>query len=798
MEHTIPSAPKKHVEGFSLIQMSMVMAVGAILLLAMLPGGEMGNDANKTAITYERMAAIEEAMKAFMVTNLRRPCPANGTYGRDSSKFGLEAENPGSCTGGSSISANFSDASTEAVAGMVPVRSLNLPDEYALDGYGRRIMYVVDKRATLVESPFPSSNINACYDMQLYGKTGDIEIKATSTDTVIKDYVMWALISYGKSGHGAYPMQGGTGRLNASGGSTTSIPDDALLNAFVDPNFGTNFTGQLVRKEANPSSNYDTVVWYNESTKNSCCMGKACNYGFNMATEGSSLDSTAGVNTATGDINGDGIMDLVITNTTATSPIAYVVWGTKTGWPVTKMFNKDNLEGASPTGGFSIVNNSGITSFGRTLAIGDVNGDSYDDIVLGGSQITVVFGGPSITSSINTSALNGTNGLRIQYTLTGTPGDVTVAKFNTDDYADIVFSAGLTSNRIWGLFGTDASGWAARAPSGSWDAEAITLATDGFVFDSPHAATFPIGHGLFAMAHGDVNGDGHRDLLMGDATASGSIGKAYVLFGGAGFVGTPGTPPSLTVSFDGTQASYFHYGPLTRIQLGISVAAADMNNDGIDDIIMGSNGPYVYIHAGTVTWTGSYDINASYATRINITASKPSWIYQSASSVLRASDINNDGRTDLLIGVRSSSACVKDGDTTGTVGSIYALFQPATGWPASANLFQNDPSGTCNGSEINTTSLNGGTACATTADCAFRIDGPTAGEYAYIPLVTDLNRDSKKEIVVAAPGHDSGVGAIYAIYGRRAVPWDSMIDLAVIAHTDVAALAGDGGEDAEE
>src|SRR5690606_23756903 len=138
--------------------------------------------------------------------------------------------------------------------------------------------------------------------------------------------------------------------------------------------------------------------------------GKACSAGFNMAVDSNTTDNTAGVNIAKGDINADGIEDLVVSNHVAATPIVYVVWGTKTGWPVSHMIDKENLTATPPVGGFSIISPT-ITEFGRTVAVGDVSGDGYDDIVIGGSEVTVIFGGPTtnFTSQISTAALNGTN-----------------------------------------------------------------------------------------------------------------------------------------------------------------------------------------------------------------------------------------------------------------------------------------------------------------------------------------------------------------------------------------------------
>src|SRR5690606_28342881 len=140
----------KHSSGFSLIQICMVIAIASLMLAAVLPGGRMGSDADKRILTMQRMEKIEAALRTFMYKNKRLPCPADGSLRPGNSNFGKElgalhyyrycasmSYDPGN------DSNPFIDI-PDSVAGVVPTRALGLPDEDMLDGWGRRIMYVVD------------------------------------------------------------------------------------------------------------------------------------------------------------------------------------------------------------------------------------------------------------------------------------------------------------------------------------------------------------------------------------------------------------------------------------------------------------------------------------------------------------------------------------------------------------------------------------------------------------------------------------------------------------------------------
>jgi hypothetical protein len=78
----------------------------------MLPGGKAGDPNYKAVSTVKKMQEIEQATKAFMKLNGRRPCPASGQYAVNSANFGIEAATPGTCTGGTPAAPLGPDAGT--------------------------------------------------------------------------------------------------------------------------------------------------------------------------------------------------------------------------------------------------------------------------------------------------------------------------------------------------------------------------------------------------------------------------------------------------------------------------------------------------------------------------------------------------------------------------------------------------------------------------------------------------------------------------------------------------------------
>lgn len=121
--------------------------------------------------------------------------------------------------------------------GMVPMRTLGLPDDYGFDSWGRRLMYAVAKDMTqsgafgLFSASDPRARITVT------GLIGNATTQAL--------YVAW---SYGPNGHGGYPRSGGTNLV-----SVGSVNADELQNCHCDstvPNVNsTNLDTTFVQKE---------------------------------------------------------------------------------------------------------------------------------------------------------------------------------------------------------------------------------------------------------------------------------------------------------------------------------------------------------------------------------------------------------------------------------------------------------------------------------------------------------------------------------------------------------------------
>ncbi|MDX2427346.1 MAG: integrin alpha [Xanthomonadales bacterium] len=475
-------------------------------------------------------------------------------------------------------------------------------------------------------------------------------------------------------------------------------------------------------------------------------------------------DSGTSVSSA-GDINGDGINDLIIGAPYATNPAdfsgsSYVVFGSDQNLP-----NPLNLSTLDGSNGFVINGSSDYEYSGTSVsAAGDINGDGIDDLIIGApgafpngyysGASYVVFGSDQPwAGSLDLSSLDGSNGFVIngvaEYDESGTSVS-TAGDINGDGFDDLIIGAPFATvdysyaGVSYVVFGSDQP-WA-----GTLNLSAIN-GSNGFVING-------VGQGddLGASVSnaGDINNDGFDDVIIGaaDADTNGTYaGASYVVFGS-----DQGFPNPLNLSgLDGSNGFVIN-GVSADDEAGTSVSTAgDINTDGIDDLIVGasladpnglisSGASYVVFGSGQ-PWASSLNLsalNGSNGFVINGVSAGDN----SGASVSTAGDINGDGIDDLLTGAPLANANGIDS------GASYVVFGSDQAWASSFDL----------------SGLNGSNG--------FVINGVSAGDYSGTSLSTagDINGDGFDDLITGAPFVGTS-GASYVVYGAGQTQNDDVI-----------------------
>ncbi|MBE9102003.1 hypothetical protein [Vacuolonema iberomarrocanum] len=295
-----------------------------------------------------------------------------------------------------------------------------------------------------------------------------------------------------------------------------------------------------------------------------------------------------------GDINGDGLDDLIIGSLRGES---YVIFGSDQGFA-------ENLDPTDLDGNNGFVLN-GIDEgdfSGRSVSgAGDVNGDGFDDLIIGASRADangnedagesyVVFGSSQgFDPSLELVDLDGSNGFVLNgidegdgsgYSVSGA-GDI-----NGDGFDDLIIGAyngssygNLAAGGSYVVFGSD-QGFAASVNLADLDGR------NGFTLNTILETN---GSGRSVSGVGDINSDGFDDLIIGALSAdpnADNSGQSYVIFGSDQGFAASLDPRDLDGS-NGFALNGIDAGDFS----GRSVSGAgDINGDGIADLIIGASG----------------------------------------------------------------------------------------------------------------------------------------------------------------------------------------------------------------
>jgi hypothetical protein len=299
-----------------------------------------------------------------------------------------------------------------------------------------------------------------------------------------------------------------------------------------------------------------------------------------------------------GDVNGDGIPDLIVAGYDSPLSSTYVVFG-KTG---NQTVNISNV--SAGLGGYSIT--GGTNSPSMVSNAGDVNGDGLADMLIGNynNNVSYVVYGKASTASgnaavnlLNLSSGTSTEGFAILGATNGGGlgnGVSSLGDVNGDGLADVIINS-PTGNNSYVLFGK--AGGGANVYQSAIDAG---MSTSGFALIGSSSAPSR----YTVSSAGDFNGDGLADMIViGYAsTVSGmaNAGKVYVVFG------QTGTTPIYLSNVDKGMGGFVINGQSANDYLGSAVSyAGDLNGDGYGDLLVNAYNASPLINTGGTALTGA-------------------------------------------------------------------------------------------------------------------------------------------------------------------------------------------------
>ncbi len=323
-----------------------------------------------------------------------------------------------------------------------------------------------------------------------------------------------------------------------------------------------------------------------------------------------------GVAVATGDLDGDGIDDFVVSApqegaqfSRLRAGVLYIFYGQPATDPIEITLDPARMT-RPPFTDFRIATVVGPgfdARAGRALAIADVNGDGRNDLLIGVTTVAQRFGSGEV---------------RVIF------GGNPVLEPRDGELVDIDLANPAHSDLI------------IRGP----------IIGDGFAL---------------ALGTANINGDGARDLLIGAPTSRYApgidTGRAYAIFG-------RGFPRGLVLDLATSPADVTLVGPHDGAELGASVSGGDMNGDGFDEWVIGSPGADIFGQAyrllGRADWPRGGAVGS-------LTQGLGKGDRAGASTTVV--DVSGDQLPDLVIGSPQFSGDSPDTDALRHSGAVWVV-----------------------------------------------------------------------------------------------------------------------------
>lgn len=278
---------------------------------------------------------------------------------------------------------------------------------------------------------------------------------------------------------------------------------------------------------------------------------------------------------------------------------------------------------------------------GYSSAIGDIDGDGYMDFIIGSpagvptkdnndGYVSVIYGNDGVLeSNIHMNTFSNDQGAWFTSTNRNQESgrEVVTGDLNGDGYMDVIIGAHFES-RVFIVYGSN----------------------ERFKQDVALGKNIIQGYGRFGstLTTGDFNGDGFSDILVGAPSTDkfgNNSGSVYIIYGKENL----NEINSIDIQNNDYNFVRVTHGNNENNWLGNSIVSGDVNGNNIDDIVINSFKDDELIYSKVIFGTTDYLENNFAETELNGANGFEIANNKDAAYVRYITDINNDGRKDLIL-----------------------------------------------------------------------------------------------------------------------------------------------------
>ncbi|MCK9296992.1 MAG: FG-GAP-like repeat-containing protein [Desulfobulbaceae bacterium] len=397
------------------------------------------------------------------------------------------------------------------------------------------------------------------------------------------------------------------------------------------------------------------------------------------------------------DVNGDGYVDLAVNESVVSNYGKVYLYH---GGP----------DGVTPAAQTTIWGEELSNSFGDALALGDINGDGYADLIIGDYGYNYTRGKVWILHG-------GAEGIASRQFYLGDPAD-TILYFSL--YTSTNFGCALACGDVNGDgyadLGVGAMGYYGMVHV--FYGAALGIPNKDLAISDQHADFSITGNFGRSFVFADFNGDGYDDLAAGAEEYNSYQGRTCVYYGSQEGLQAVDSPPNYAILTGDEGGTAFGY----------VVTAGDANGDGYQDLVVGASRDFlqgwVYLFHGGQSGIQSGDLSAGFSADATIKGVSDRNQFGNA---LALGDLNGDSYDDLAAGSR-----------------LYDLNR------GRVHLFYGSGAGLAPYTDLNTMPDD------------FFLDGESQGSlFGQAIVFDDLTADGYADLTVSAPNR----AAVYVFHG---------------------------------